>query len=881
MNTPRHTLNPARRELLEMFALDTPMTGGSGFVLKDAEGREYLDFLSQYGALPFGHNPPQIWAALRQAEMDQAPVMIQPLRSLDAERLADRLAEIAPGDLTHVTFTNSGAETVEAALKLARMRRGVTGILSTRNGFHGKTLGALSATGKAVYQGGFGAPVQGFDYVPYGDIEALRTVLAARGEQIAAFIFEPIQGEGGVICPPDGYVEAAIALCRDYGVLSILDEVQTGMGRTGALFACSDLAEVPDMLLLSKALGGGMLPIGAMIARPSAWDDRFGRLHSSTFAGNTLACRAALATIDTLMAEGQALIRQVAENGAHLRAGLLELQARHPSVLRQVRGRGYMVGLEFQRRDLPADSALMAFASLNGGVTALISSYLLNRHGLLTAPLFNDTHVIRLQPPLIAGRAEIDRALAALADLCAVMASGDYYQMVRHLVARPLAQSPVAQEDAGVPALLRADPGTPGKFAFLIHYTEEEDIFRSDPSFRQFGADELTNWCDWVKQFGPGFARKVPTITSPTGVTAEGWIVSVPLLARDMKGSDRKLAAAMVRDAVDLAHADGAARVGLGAFTSIVTRGGDMVTDRGATITSGNTLTTVSAIKGIERMAAETGIDIGRAHVVVVGASGAIGRLASLMLARRAGRLSLVGNAANPFSPRLLTSVADDVCEMMAQPWETEVRPGLMRERVLAAATRLGAIDGAKGLAEKMRNVWLAHGEVPPPLAWNVPLDEALADADIVLVATSSDVALIDPDKLKPGTLVCDVARPRNVTSAVSSRGQVLVFDGGLIKPPFEIDLGPFQTLPTDICWGCLGETMLLSLARETRDFSIGSRLSLADADHLGQLAEIHGFQPAPAQWQGEDLGAEELATFAEHVARRRAGEGRAVQQFG
>ncbi len=861
---PRPALNPARRALLEMFALDVAMTRGQGCYLQDATGREYLDFLSQYGALPFGHNPAPIWEALRRAEADQAPAMLQPLRALDAERLADKLAEITPGDLTHVTFTNSGAETVEAALKLARMRRGCPEILSTKNGFHGKTLGALSATGKAIYQDGFGAPVAGFDHVPYGDLAALRAVLAARGERIAAFIFEPIQGEGGVICPPEGYVDAAIALCREYGVLSILDEVQTGLGRTGKLFACSGGREVPDMLLLSKALGGGLVPIGACIVRPSAWDDRFGRLHSSTFAGNALACRAALATIETLMADDQALVKQVAENGAYLRQGLLALQARYPSVLREVRGRGYMVGLEFQRHDAQDRSALMAFASLNGGIIPLASSYLLNRHGVLTAPLFNDTHVIRLQPPLIAGRAEIDRALAALADLCSVMAAGNPYRLVRHLVAAPVP----APEPAPAAAPLRAAPGTPGTFAFLIHYTEEEDIFRSDPSFRQFDAAELSNWCDWVKQCGPGLARAIPKVTSKAGATAEGWIVSVPLLARDMKGADRKLATAMVREGVDLAHGAGAARVGLGAFTSIVTRGGEMVTDRGAAITSGNTLTTISAVKGIEDLAARSGIDLGAAHVAVIGASGAIGRLAGLMLARKAGRLSLVGNAANPFSPRLLAGVADEIAGLMTRPLAAGA--GRFAEALAAALPRMGGDLAAKGLAERLRNLWLAHGEVPR-LAWNVALETALEAADIVLVATSSEVALIDPDRLKPGTLVCDVARPRNVMPGTGARGRVLVFDGGLIAPPFPIDLGPFQTLPRDLCWGCLGETMLLALARETKDYSIGARLSLEDADHLAELAARHGFDPAPAQWQGERLRAAELALFAAHVGQRAA----------
>ena len=320
----QHALNPVRRHLLQMFALDVEMVSGSGAVLRDAEGREYLDFLSQYGALPFGHNPPAIWNALLSAQREQVPAMIQPLRSPDAERLAARLAEVTPGDLGMTTFTNSGAETVEAAIKLARMRTGRQTILSADNSFHGKTLGALSATGKPVYQQGFGAPAGNFAYLPYGDLSALRAALEAGQSDVAGFIVEPIQGKGGVVCPPDGYIDGVIALCREYGVLSILDEIQTGLGRSGELFACNAGTEVPDMLLLSKALGGGLVPIGACVVRPSAWDDRFGRLHSSTFAANALACRAGLATIDALLADESAVMRNVAETGQTRRGSLRE-----------------------------------------------------------------------------------------------------------------------------------------------------------------------------------------------------------------------------------------------------------------------------------------------------------------------------------------------------------------------------------------------------------------------------------------------------------------------------------------------------------------------------------------------------------------------------
>jgi hypothetical protein len=425
--------------------------------------------------------------------------------------------------------------------------------------------------------------------VPYGDLEALKVRLA-RGD-VAAFVVEPIQGEGGVNVPPEGYLDGAIVACREAGVLSIVDEIQTGLGRTGALFACAEGAEVPDMLMLAKALGGGLVPVGALVVRPEAWDDRFGRLHSSTFAGNGLAAAAGLAVLERLTADDGALVARVRELGGVLAAGLEALKAEYPDVIRDVRGRGFMHGVEFQRFD-DGPSAALAFASLNGGVTALIASWLMNVEGLLTAPMFNASHVLRLQPPLIVGREEIEGVLAALGRLCAVIRARDAGALVRHLLAAPKAPAVVREEGP------RRGGGAmqPGTFAFLIHYTEEEDILRSDPSFGALSEAERGGWQEWVKRLGAGVARKLPPVRSRTGAVAEGCILSVPMLPEDMRGSGRAAATAMIRDAVDLAGAQGIGRVGLGAFTSIVTRGGETVTGRGPAITSGNTLTTVAAV---------------------------------------------------------------------------------------------------------------------------------------------------------------------------------------------------------------------------------------------------------------------------------------------
>lgn len=847
-------LNPTRARLLETFGLDLELAQGRACQLHDTEGKEYLDFLSQYGALPFGHNPPEIWSALQDQQTQMRPSMVQPLRAIEAERLADRLADITPHDLGVVTFANSGAEAVEAAIKLARARSGRDNILSTRNGFHGKTMGALSATGKPIYQKDFGGPAPGFDYIAFGDVEELEARLEADHETIAAFIVEPIQGEGGVVCPADeAYLDTVIALCRKYGVLSIVDEIQTGLGRTGRLFACEDCAQAPDMLLLGKALGGGLMPISAVVVRPDVWDERFGFLHSSTFANNNLACAAANATLDVLLRDDRAMISEVAANGIYFEEQLTSLMERYPEVLRAVRGRGYMRGLEFHKPLERADSAAMAFCGLNGGFIGLLSSYLLNVQGVLTAPVFNDANVMRLQPPLVAGRAEIDTCVTALDAVCDVLQRGDYHALMQHLVgvekSEKLAEAVEFVPPQG-PARDVAET-TPGRFCFLIHYTQEEDLLRSDPSFENFAPEERANWMEWVKRVGPGFAWPVEGGTSRAGATAEGMIMSVPLLPGDMMGKGRKLARTMIQASADMASEYGASRFGLGAFTSIATNGGAAVSGRGVPVTSGNTLTTVSGVTALERAARRVGIDPANAHVVVVGATGAIGRLASLMLARRANSITLVGNAGNRQAQQFLDRVADEVVHALSNERPTPRAGGLV-----SCVQDLLPPQGesvTKGLANRFGRACRKDGRAAP-VTTTTDIAQALETADLVLVATSADVTILDPTHLRPGTVVCDVARPANVAWADLSETGVLVFDGGLVKPPFPVNLGPFQNLPEDLCWGCLGETMLLALEGEVDDYSLGRDLSLTGADRISEMARRHGFEPAEPQWYGESL---------------------------
>ncbi|WP_457632377.1 aspartate aminotransferase family protein [Oceanithermus desulfurans] len=388
----RH-VNPGLAGLLRFTGLDVVEDHAEGMYVWDTQGKRYLDFLGLYGTLNLGHRHPRVVEAVKQ-QLDRMPMSVRVMISEPTARLAARLAEITPGDLSMTFFGNSGAEAVEAAFKLARMHTGKPEIITTEKGFHGKTMGALSLTPKPEYQEPVAPLVPGVKVVPFGDAAA---VAAAIGPETAAVIVEPVQGEGGINLPPEGYLRELRQITQERGVLLIFDEVQTGMGRTGKLWASEWEDVAPDLLTSAKALGGGVMPIGAAIGRPELFEPFLENplVHSSTFGGNPLAAAAALAAIEVTLEED--LPARALAMGERLMQGLRELADRYPELIAEVRGRGLLVGLEFTDADIGA----IAISELAA-------------RGVLTAFGLNNPKVVRLEPPLIVEEVHIQEALEAL-----------------------------------------------------------------------------------------------------------------------------------------------------------------------------------------------------------------------------------------------------------------------------------------------------------------------------------------------------------------------------------------------------------------------------------------------------------------------------------
>jgi acetylornithine/N-succinyldiaminopimelate aminotransferase len=391
----------ATSHLLPVFArVDLGFQRGEGAWLIATNGERYLDFTSGVAVNALGHAHPRLVAAL-QEQATKLWHMSNLFKSPDGERLAARLCEASFADL--VFFANSGAEAMECAIKITRKHHAAKGhperyrIITFDGAFHGRTLATLAATGSAKYLEGFGPPLDGFDQVTLGDLEAVRRAI---GPHTAGILIEPLQGEGGVRAAPHAFFKALRQLCDDNGLLLIFDEVQTGMGRTGDLFAYQRIGVTPDVMPLAKALGGGF-PIGACLATAEAAAGMTPGSHGSTFGGNPLAVAAANAVLDVMLEPG--FFEHVRRMSLLLKQKLASVVDRHPKVLAEVRGEGLLIGLK----------AVVPSGDL---VTAL------REQKLLTVGA--GENVVRFLPPLIVTEAEIEQSVGCLERACAAL-SGD------------------------------------------------------------------------------------------------------------------------------------------------------------------------------------------------------------------------------------------------------------------------------------------------------------------------------------------------------------------------------------------------------------------------------------------------------------------------
>ncbi|HZV01797.1 MAG TPA: aminotransferase class III-fold pyridoxal phosphate-dependent enzyme [Planctomycetota bacterium] len=884
-------LNPQLLELLEHFRLDRTYVRGEGSWLTDDRGRRVLDLSSQYGALPLGHNPKALWDALENERRLGTPPMVQPSRPLRAIELAERLAKLAPvgeGDGV-VTFSQSGAEAVEIAIRLARLATGRTIVVGGERAYHGKTLGASALTWESSKAMREALRPPGFAHVAWDDAAALERFLDAHQGEVAAVLLEPIQGEGGVREPGPGYFERVRELCTKRGVLLILDEVQTGLGRTGTLFCAEQLGVRPDILVLSKALGGGLVPLAATIAAPHVWTEEFALSHGSTFANNNLSCAVGLAVLDAL--EG-GLVERGRERSRELRAGFDELARRYKGVFRAIRGRGLLLGLELEPVG-PESSFFMQHLFASDAVNGVVASYLLNEHGVRVIPCLTHGRALRVQPSLDVTRHELAQGLAAFEALAKTIHRRDWSCLVAPFLAgektgrRPVDARPLERPVIASRPLVEGEE--PSRFAFLIHHTAPEDQVGTTRAFGRLPSAELRSLYEWTARF-PGHSPlcHMPSIRGKGRAVAEGWLLGLTHTPESMRARPRAEVSAEIGKAVLAAQKLGAHVVGLGAFTSIMTQNGAEVPSQGSAITTGSALTVAVAVDGVKLACERLGVDQSTKRGLVLGL-GVVGSAAAVVASESLGSLVLVGNPLRPERERAKASALMDriyarAIAQLDDPDARGIAAELRRVLPLLGARFFEAVargEPATGLADEVVSAFRSLG-MRAPVELAPRLEAAIGEADVIIAATSAAKPLIGPDDLRPGAIVCDVAKPADVARTVAGiRDDVLVFDGGLVRYPEPIAFGQNLGYEPGVNLACLTETIVLALegVRGGR-FGVGLASDLVDeVPRIREAARRHGFSVAELRVNGRVLPEQHFGKVREAAARRRAAESRRLRK--
>lgn len=414
-------VNPQWVALLNLLDMNVEYERCAGAELFTRDGRRILDFLSGYCVHNTGHNHPYIVQALKDELDKSGPAMLQSHVPEIAGELAQRLCKLAGGGLRKVYFGSSGSEGVEAAIKFARANTARTGIVFAKSSFHGLTAGALSLMDDAFWREGFGPLLADTTGVPYGDISALQKTLATR--RYAAFIVEPVQAEAGIRVPSRAYLQAAQELCHRYGSLFVLDEVQTGMYRTGSFLAAHQFDVRPDMVVLAKALSGGLMPVSAVLMTDKVYDGVYSSLrraivHTSTFSENSLSMRAGIATLDVLEKEklGPRALRLGEQFRAKLRSALAPFE-----MVKEVRGMGLLSGIEFNApKKLSLRAPFEVFRRIHPAMFGqIVVMRMFREKNILTQICGNNFLVLKAAPPLVVDEKHLDEFVAAIRDVVA------------------------------------------------------------------------------------------------------------------------------------------------------------------------------------------------------------------------------------------------------------------------------------------------------------------------------------------------------------------------------------------------------------------------------------------------------------------------------
>lgn len=789
------TVNPALGSLFLRLGLDTEMTRGQGAHLFDASGQRYVDMTASYGALPLGHAHPRLVEAVGDFLSRGSPQLVKGRTNHPAGRAGEALCTRFGAD--QVIFGNSGAEAVDVALKAARAATGRHRVLTFEGSYHGTTGSALACTGNAAFRAAFPDPSGQALFVPR-DPERALALLEAHASELAAVLVEPIQGEAGVIHLGQPLLASLRERCDHHGIWLVVDEIQTGLGRSGEMSKSLAWGIRPDLLLLSKGLGGGLVPVGATLAYRPLPRSMF-ELHSSTYAGNALGMRLVQEVLSIL---DEPFLEQVRQRGAQLGEGLRKLATRYPELVVEARSEGMMGGLELVP-DVATESFVLRQFLENYGLVPPGVCHALFHHKVCLATTLNSRDTLRLSPPLVIEEEDLNHGLEALDSYLSDLQEGHVGRLGAFLADRVL--------DCDLEALRRSQlatrraefeesppeppPGNRPRVAFLVHANTPHYLDHFDPEIARFPADRLEVLARNLQAaIEPVLWHHFPLRHLDVAIFAS------PFLASQLARTGRRTWQHEVDLMVLAARSWGAELVGLGGLLSVVTRDGRTLGDR-FPATTGNSLTTWASFQGVlqalERHHAGT-----RPRVEILGGYGNIGRAVAALALREGLPVRLFGNPRNPQRRPLLERT---------MKWLEELTG---RGDLLLAGEHIEDHDGAP---------------------------------QVVVCCTSDPQFRLDLTQLAPGSSVLDLAIPpdlgRPEDLEVAAARDLHLYRAGLLASPEPIPSLEILELPEGLLYGCLAETLILGLSRRMESYSVGDLVS-EEIDAIGTMALEHGFSP-------------------------------------
>lgn len=754
--------------------------------------------------------------------------------------------------------------------------------LALEGAFHGKTSGALKLTWSPEARRPFRRLGVDVTFLPRGDVAALAArvretsqtyldlVISDEGDvrlqerpvtRVAALFVEPIQGEGGIREVGAEYLQAAQRIGSEAGFPLVIDEIQTGCGRTGTFLASEQDGVTGDYYVLSKALGGGLAKVSALLVDSARYRDEFGMLHTSTFAEDDLSSRVALAALDALRAPD--VLARVRAQGDRIREGLRALQRRFPAQIIDVRGRGLMIGLELARRE-DAESPTLRNLASQGFLGFIVAGFLLNEERVRVLPTLSRPETLRIQPSAFVSDAQVARFLAAIERACAILEHDRGDRLIRYLCAdergvlpRPLRGGGGSSASSGTGVLVRTSTRPPrttivppyaGRVSFLAHFVRAGHLRHWDPGLRDLDDEALGRFLDRTHRLLDPFVSETAIVESAIGERVHLSLIGVPMLPVHIQRAFDEGSVRWVEDkvlaGVRLARRQGSSIVGLGGYTSIITRQGTRISEDRVGITSGNAMTVAAGVEALLATAAELNIDLEQACLGALGATGNICSLYAQMIAERVPRLVLIGR---PHMEGRLRRVAGEVYFETYKLLRREDRELRGLSRLLAGTETYRRVRASEGDFDRI-GMALFDG-LEQELGQDAPVKVsgdpgALRACDLIVSASSTPEPVIYPAHLGPGPrVICDLAVPEDTAPEVlRERPDVRVIRGGIVRLPGQHGL-VLAGLPLepDHVFACMAETLLLGLSRMNEHFSWG-RVTKMHVEAVRDLATYHGF---------------------------------------